>query len=837
MTNPYVDAQGLSFYGNTFSGDQEPSYMVFNNNHIPSFSNHIDITFDLKMALNRTFGYILHLVNNKTGEAYSLTCGYVDDYNSIFKFNTEGKRNHLSITLANTYIEQWLPAKLSINFQTGENYLIIGKYIKKGDKITNLPSRIPFFISFGRREQLIDVSPFAIRNLKISDGKSSYIFPLNESQGEKVHDINGKVVGSVSHPYWLMRESYYWKKRASFITPVSIGSKFNVKRQEIEFVTPNYLLIYAANTKKFTKKKYANQIPVHMNLGTICLNEKKDKLYDYEINNLPIGTTTIGALNLNTLKWEATGKAYTPTQLHHHVGFWDNTKTKYIVHGGFGSERYSDQFRVYNKKTDKWDILAFKGDKITYRFYSSIASTKDGNYIYLYGGVGNDSGDQCIGHDYYNDLYRIDLRYHTIKKCWDIPLKEKRVPSETMILSKDGAYLYVIRYAEYIKSPYLKLYKIAIKDGNMEQVGDSIPFASGSIKSTVALYDNPKLNELYCITHEFNEKANQVKTNIFTISTPPVNKSEIENVSYEDNGSVIFIILVIIVLCSAIVIFVHLKRKKKNTIGTVNKGKTPIQTGIPNESVTSNPDISVDSSKIKGNKIFIYGRFTMINRDGRDITYMFGKKLKLIFIYILLNSLEKKDGVNSLLLNELFWPDKTEEKAKNIKGVSLSNLRKILSELDGIKLTYDKGIFRIEFEPDICYCDYFYLRTQLKEQPQLLKSYFSVWERGDFLVDIENPLFDKFKEESEELIFSILPNKIPIYYNNKRFRDVIRICYIILNRDPLNEQALYYCIFSYKKLNEFENVLKVYSKFIIEYRKSMGKDYTKTIESILKEIK
>jgi two-component SAPR family response regulator len=830
-----IKAQGLLFNGNSRPIGQRTSYNVFDKNHLPAFSNLIDISFDLRISQNRTFGYLLHLVNNKTGEAFSLTYGYIDDNNSVFKFNTEGQENHTTITLPYTYIQQWIPIKLHINLVSGENVLSIGKCMKKGSKLQGLSSKIHFFLNFGRREHLIDVPEFAIRNLKISDNEHSYSFPLNESQGEKVHDDKGKIKGSASYPYWLIKDSYYWKKLASFITPVSIGSKFNFQRQELEFVTPKYFLTYNVNTKKSIKRNYNNSLPVDMHLGTTCLNEKRNEIYAYEINNLPIGDTTIGALNLTTLKWKTIGKAYTPTQLHHHVGFWDNTKTKYIVYGGFGSERYSDQFRIYNNNTDNWDILNFKGDKITPRFYSSITSVNNGNYFYLYGGVGNDSGDQNIGHNYYNDLYGIDLTNHIIKKYWSIPLKENRVPSETMVLSEDRKYLYVIRYAEYIKPTYLKLYKISIKDGSMQQLGDSIPFASGSIKSTVALYDNPQKGELYCITHEFNEKANLVNTNIFSLSTPPVSKSKIDYYSYKST-TYLFPILIFICACASfIIIVIHTKKKKGNKDISTKQPQTLNDIRhktVPNTEIDKLRDIPK-----KNNNVYIYGRFTIYDRNGRDITYLFGKKLKLIFQYILLNSTENKTGVNSSLLNELFWPDKTEEKAKNIKGVSLSNLRKILSELDGIRLIYEKGIFKIKIDPDFCYCDYFYMHTQLALYPQQFESLLPIWERGKILEDIEDPLFDKYKEESEEIIFSILPNNVPVYFENNRFRDVLRICSIILKRDPINELALSFSIYSYKKLNEYENVLKVYSSFVIEYRKSMGKDYTKTIESILKEMK
>lgn len=103
------------------------------------------------------------------------------------------------------------------------------------------------------------------------------------------------------------------------------------------------------------------------------------------------------------------------------------------------------------------------------------------------------------------------------------------------------------------------------------------------------------------------------------------------------------------------------------------------------------------------------------------------------------------------------------------------------------------------------------------------------------LENIEHSLFDKYKQRSEDTILSLLPKDLPVYYRHNEYRYVLRICFIILKRDPLNEEALMYCVRCYKKMNDFENLSKIYSAFIIEYRKSMGEDYTQTIEDLLLE--
>ncbi len=850
FASPYLCAQGLRFYGNKVPIEQRTSYKLFNEEFLPVFSDYIDIEFSLRISQSRTFGYLFHMVNPANNDAYSLTYSYVNDKTSVFKFNTEGKVNHISMNFLNdSVISQWLPVKLHIDFATGGSALTIGTKVAKGViRLANRPQKIQPILSFGRREYLVDVPAFSIQKLKISSKGQTYFFKLNESIGHEVHDSNGDIQGTVVNPYWLINDSYHWTKVATFVTSPCMGSKFNVRRQEIEFITSDSLFIYQVNAKHSLKKPYANSLPVHMLLGTSFINGADGKLYAYEINNLPINSLTMAALDLSTLLWQPVGRAFTKVQLHHHNGLWDNHRNRYMVFGGFGSRSYSDKFLTYNQISDRWDTLQFKGDKLTPRFFSSMAPSKQGNYLYIYGGVGNESGDQSIGQNYYNDLYRIDLERHTIKQLWNHPTDEKRVPSEQMVFSEDGKSLYVIRYAQYTRDTSLQLYRISIADGHMEQLGDSIPFVSGSIISTVSLYYNPILKELYCVTQEVDEGHSRVKANIYVLSAPPVSRAKIDYYSAEnENSDLNWVLLLVIgvIISGSLGVWVFFYRRKKQ------KNKEDIPDFVSEEIYPENPmkeksyealldkaslQVKVKSRERECNRIYVYGMFTIYNKSGRDITYLFSKRLKYIFLYILLNSTEKGEGVYSYALNEIFWPDKSEDKAKNLKGVTISNLRKVLMELDGIKLLNEKGVFKIAIKEDICFCDYFSMYSSWVNYSQSCERLLPIWERGKLLENEENLLFDKYKHDSENIILSLLPKDLPVYYQQHAYSYVLRICFIILKRDPLNEQALSYCIHSYKSLNDFENLSKIYSTFIIEYRKSMGKDFPYTIEELLQGV-
>jgi two-component SAPR family response regulator len=836
-----LQAQGLKFHGNKESMDQRTSFIVFNERFSPVFSKYIDISFDLLIQDFGTFGYLLHIVDDNNDEAYSFTFSYLDKNTSAFNFNAEGKSNIITMDFTNESLKsRWIPVRLYIDLEAGDCSLAVGSKLIKG--LTNLRTKLRPLIVFGRRENLVDVPSFAIRNLNISGAKQPYRFNLNESNGEEVHDVNGKVRGKVLNPYWLLNESYHWKESVSIPSKTMMGSKFNEKEQSILFINQDSLFSYNVGTRKLFSKGYANAKPYRMILGTNYLDETNNRIYGYEINSLPRGGVTIAALDIKTQIWQPVGTAFTWVQLHHHNGFFDKNRNQYLVFGGFGNKRYSNNFLLLNSTTDRWDTIRFKGDKISPRFFSSMTSTKNGDYLYIFGGVGNESGDQTVGHIYYEDLYIINLKDKTIKKCWDKKSDLKLVSSEQMILSDDEKYLYIIRYAEYIEKTYLKLYRYSIDEGISEQLGDSIPYISKSICSNVSLFYNSSLKEFYCITNEFDDNIKSVNSHVFTLSAPPVGKAAINLYSNSNSGKrrFLLIVLVSVLIVFGLSIFYFTRKRKKNKIVPKAEPEIPASPVIPNL-FTEHHNIPVnDSDKFdqniitnkESNRIYLYGIFTIYGKTGRDITHLFSIKLKQIFLYILFNS--DKEGVSSTLLNNLFWPDKDDKQAKNLKGVTISNLRKALAEIEGIELVYERGYFKIVIsEP--CFCDYLYLNSQLYDGSKVMNEMLTILERGPLLECTKQDLFDKYKQHSEDTIFSVLPHHLPILYKEGDYKRVLRICGILLKIDPLYEPALTYSIYSYNRQNEHEKIFKIYALFASEYRNSMGEVYPKSLESIIQE--
>ena len=236
-------------------------------------------------------------------------------------------------------------------------------------------------------------------------------------------------------------------------------------------------------------------------------------------------------------------------------------------------------------------------------------------------------------------------------------------------------------------------------------------------------------------------------------------------------------------------------------------------------------DISITRTDLKPNGIYLFGEFRVQDRKNRDITYMFSSKLKQAFLIILQYSYS--GGISSQRLSELLWPDKPEDKVKNSRGVTINHLRKIIKELDGIDLVYEKGLFRIDITPESCYCDYLRCMELIDSNTveDNIMEFLNIIRQGKFLKSIDLPEFDTFKEEVEKKLEPVLLIEIEKSYNNGANSTTIVLCEAVFNIDPINDDAIFYIIHAFIKLKMNDEAKKRYFSFVNEYKKMMGKEY------------
>lgn len=832
----FAYSQGLLFKANDKEIKERTSLQIFQEGEIPCFTKNFQLSFELSIRDFDTFGYVFLLKEDQGKTKYSFTYTYLDGENSTFKFNTDGKENHYSLNLRNDALAyQWIPVSFAFDLQQDVLTIRIGDNEKK---ITSLGLKDTFcpHLFFGRYDYILDMPTFAIRNLKLEGDRShSYTFPLNENEGEEVHTSTGKVLGTVVNPVWLINGSYHWEKLFEYSFQTPSGITFEPDSQRLIIFSQDSLLTYNLLKRQPQKYSYSNKLPVKLQLATHFMNTTDGKLYVYELNNLPLGDATVAALDLNNQEWKQTGVAALPVQLHHHDGFWDETTGKYLVFGGFGNKRFNNTFLEYDIEGDRWDTLSYSGDRIIPRYFSGMAVNKNWEHIYVFGGMGNESGEQSVGRNYLHDLYLLDRKQQSVRRLWQNASDHRLVVARDMILTPDEKYIYALCYPEYLSDTYLQLYRLTVDDGTMKALGDSIPMRSEEIMTNANLYYNSLTHEYYCTTTEFDKKGHTV-IRTYVLSAPPVSLDEIR--SYGSRSSLeirwLWIMAGIgVLLLAGGVLFVRKKRGKQRNAVLESSSvlMSPPVGREPDKSVQGKETLAkedFESSLVRPNAVYLFGPFTVIDRNGRDITHLFSSRLRQVFIYILLHSTH--NGVLSASLNEVFWPDKPDDKVKNLKGVTINQIRKNLAELDGVELVHDKGYFRLVFTD--CYCDYFRFRT-LKNAEEVENELGILLMRGKFLDGMDAGMMDHFKQKVEEFLSSFLPLEIERLYQQHKYDAVIRFCNVLFRVDPVNELALAYGMHALNHTGSSQEAILQYSLFVREYRQMMNEEYSTSYAELM----
>lgn len=832
----FAYSQGLLFQANDKEIKERTSLQIFQEGEIPCFTKNFQLSFELSIRDFDTFGYVFLLKEDQGKTKYSFTYTYLDGENSTFKFNTDGKENHYSLNLRNDALAyQWIPVSFAFDLQQDVLTIRIGDNEKK---ITSLGLKDTFcpHLFFGRYDYILDMPTFAIRNLKLEGDRShSYTFPLNENEGEEVHTSTGKVLGTVVNPVWLINGSYHWEKLFEYSFQTPSGITFEPDSQRLIIFSQDSLLTYNLLKRQPQKYSYSNKLPVKLQLATHFMNTTDGKLYVYELNNLPLGDATVAALDLDKREWKQTGVAALPVQLHHHDGFWDETTGKYLVFGGFGNKRFNNTFLEYDIEGDRWDTLSYSGDRIIPRYFSGMAVNKNREHIYVFGGMGNESGEQSVGRNYLHDLYLLDRKQQSVRRLWQNASGHRLVVARDMILTPDEKYIYALCYPEYLSDTYLQLYRLTVDDGTMKALGDSIPMRSEEIMTNANLYYNSLTHEYYCTTTEFDKKGHTV-IRTYVLSAPPVSLDEIR--SYGSRSSLeirwLWIMAGIgVLLLAGGGLFVRKKRGKQRNAVLESSSvlMSPPVGREPDKSVQGKETLAkedFESSLVRPNAVYLFGPFTVIDRNGRDITHLFSSRLRQVFIYILLHSTH--NGVLSASLNEVFWPDKPDDKVKNLKGVTINQIRKNLAELDGVELVHDKGYFRLVFTD--CYCDYFRFRT-LKNAEEVENELGILLMRGKFLDGMDAGMMDHFKQKVEEFLSSFLPLEIERLYQQHKYDAVIRFCNVLFRVDPVNELALAYGMHALNHTGSSQEAILQYSLFVREYRQMMNEEYSTSYAELM----
>lgn len=814
-----AEAQGLRFKGLEEAIDNRTSFSVFDS-RTPSFEKELDIRFRFQSYRDAERGIIFRLADKKWEKDPAVILFY-DGAMSDHRFyvNIENRLTAISLTIPRKEkgnVSEWLDVDFRLFLDRDTMMLAVDRdtaYAASGIRKTSIQPEL----IFGRNRYLIDIPSFTIKDLTISDLTSHHTFRLNEERGQVARDERKRIKGKVQNPVWVSENSRKWQLIFENSSEEFLCAGYDPTAHELKVFSRDSLNTWNAQARKRRSQVFRNQCPVALTLGTNFLDTRTGDIYAYEVRYDKDwkGPVTVARLDTARLTWHPVSEQLLDMQMHHHCEWLDTLSGDFYIYGGFGDRRYNGDFYKFNLERQEWSRCPQPaGDRIWPRYFCAMGYDPDENALYIYGGMGNESGEQIVGRQYFYDLYKVDLNAMRVEKKWSIPNQDEMntVAARNMILGGDG-YFYALCYPESETESELQLTRFSIADGSREKLGNTIPIFSDKITTNANLYLDETLGKMIATVEESKDDISS-SVKCYWIDYPP--KPALQEDTTRKGFHYQWIILAVVVLaagwCGS---WLRMRFLKKGRVSLLQEGKH---------------DTRIRPAKDGPDNILLFGGMTLTDSSGEDITSLLTGRLKEVLLLILYYT--PKGGISSRRLSSLIWPEKDEEKSKNVRGVTLNNLRKILNRMEGVSLTFEEGKYIVKFSSP-AFCDYSNCLELMEDYSPGNDRLLSILARGKFLKDESDLLFDKMKNEIEDKVSSAMLAEAEWRFSNSDWANTVLCSDILQWIDPLSENAISFAVKALLAMGGNEEAKVRYNNFITQYKKDYDEDYPSGFDDLL----
>jgi len=803
--------QGLHFEGMGVAIDQRTSLYLFDSNPLKAKDN-LKIEFDARIQ-PAGYGYLLQVqLNEDKRESSTVNILYDCRSNySLTKFNVilEGKSLISEIQIpAKDFKDTWHHLSLSFDFHRDSLYFGVDSNYTVGP--ISLSPGMNVSATFGKSHSQIDVPSFSIRNLEISDSKRVFSYSLAEDSGNTAYCKKRLRSAKVKNPYWIMNDSRRWKKVFDYKSNTFQTVGYDSTRHRLYDIIEDSLILADVANRTTDVIIMPKSKPVRATMGTSILNPLTGDIIAYEFyshDQSRPDQASFATLDMESLEWTVEGKGFSGNPRMRNTVIYDKRDNRLIGYGGYGRFKYCGDFYTFDKESNSWvDLPQTTGDPLYPRFQHSMGFDPQTRLIYIFGGVGSINGEQILGKHLYT-LHCVDIDTMECTLLWEIEWdKEQMIPVENMVLDNNG-HFYTLMYTESVTDSSLQLYKFNIEDGEYDVFEDSIPIYCDRITCRPLLFFDKEAS-CFIATVKESEDDFKSRTKAYTLAYPPIHFAPSTVRLRTRNLILLSSLILLILLAIAFIIY-------RTTFG---------------HRKSDYKFVDITSNQPKLNSIYLFGDFTAYDSNGEDISSEFYSKLRGITSMLI--SKTSTSGISTQSLTDTFWPNREEAKAKNIRGVTLNNLRKVLSKIDGISLTYADGRYFIETSPSF-YCDYIEVFNILSSEKPDIRRAIAILSRGRFLGSETDPALDDLKNMTDQVLGPLLEQEIQRFYEEGEHYNVFLCAKVLSGIDALNETSLKYSIKSLNMLGKKEEARKRYLDFTKLYFEDYQEEYLTTYEELV----
>ena len=802
-----------------------------------TFSSKFALSFDIKFHSSRlyAYGYITRIINNegqhidllltrlKETGGPAITCAYSSLPNNVW-LNIPFKEEKISY-------DKWLNIKIVVDPDKN----ILSGFIDN-EEVATIDADLEKFLQdinivFGKTSipkfQTTDVPAMTIKNIIVSNkDKPVYRWALSKHLHNVVYDELQYAAALCKNPEWVIDKHVVWKNEISFETNIYSQICFNAADNEIAVYNQNLFTIYNFDTQKLRKIKVTNPLTFRSHSNNLIYNPIKERYECYTFEK-EAGQDVI-YFDTVSHSWNKTLDIKMPPDYWQHNRIFSELDTALYMFGGYGHHKYKNEINKYDYKSETWEKLFLNGDTVYPRYLSGVGMLDNQN-ILIFGGYGSPNGSQELSSQYFYDLHKVNLKTLKANKIWTLsPPEIDFVPAGSIIIDKNEDVFYALTFPSRQFHTKLSLMKFSLNRPEYTIVADSLPLRFEDTKTIVDLFLD-KSGEKLIVTACSPSVDSKVSTvSIYTLAYSPLQPTELYQDIYTGNSHWYWLIACIFILLGLAFLFLYKKRQKN------------VQTIEDDAETTPAIELYPVEKKVRKKSIYLFGGFQVISKAGQDITKEFTPLIKQIFILILLYTVNKKGkGISSVKLKETFWFDKSDQSAKNNRGVALNKLRQIFEEIGDISILSKDSYWTIELADDV-YCDYMHavslsntISQNMHDAKDNIEKLLSIVSAGELLPNLQTEWIDPFKSDfSNELVDLLLrASQQPNIGANPQL--CIHIADTIFLHDSLNEDALKLKCSALIKTGKNGMAQKAYSSFAKEYKLLFNADFAYSFDRII----
>jgi len=804
------EVKGIRFKTKEFGIENRTGLDATRYGHL-HYSGAFIIRFDIRFrSFPSTYGSILHL-KDKAGTFHLNLMSQIDEDDPDLFMLLNKKLTSLQIALPEEQrvkMSLWHSIEIDVDTKTGLCTLKLDETIVQDS--LSIPQNGELMLAFGTVDNynlsIKDVPAMSVKNIEyINNGIREHYWPLYPTQKNIIKDSLQNKKLAMHNAEWERLYHQKWEGIYQFNTDGMPQVAYNSQKEVFYFIlNDGSIKTYDLNTERLEQLR-VNGVPQYEDAQQVCFNQSGD-LITYSFAN-----NSISVFDDEHMQWinPADTLQVLPNYWHHNK-FISPISNKLTTFGGYGHYTYFNLCQQFNIEKMQWQQINMLGDEIAPRYLSAAGT--DGTGVYLFGGLGNLSGKQVEGSQYYYDLYKLNLETNVVHKLWQLkqPVNADFTPINSMLIDSVNQAFYTLTFPHNKRNTHLQLVKGSLQEPKLECYANKIPYKFQDIKSFANLYKWQSQNRIIALTIAEQSKG-IYQVNLHSLNFPPVHLFIAQ--SHKEYASII--IVGVMVTALLLVIIVVKKRKPKR------KTNTPLA------------PVKDELKKDKA-KILLFGGLGFVKSNGEDITHRFTPVLQDLFLLILLHSRNGNNGISSVNISETLWPDKPAQSAKNNRGVNINKLRLLLEELGDVKVVYDKNVWRITHGKNIFY-DLDFIMDEINKRKTSttlrLNCLLKHLQRGEFLQTNRNELLDNFKDKYTGIIINYLEE---ICITNSHTTQLMQLIDTLFIFDRLNETALKLkCKVLYEQ-GKHSLALDTYKHFAAMYRKLYNEDYAVDFKALLK---